>query len=288
MLYPTERIQQLHFGVATPFETVLDRRIQPGSRVLLPEIAALVRRDMLGVVQNGTGRRAHDGIKLPDGTVLPIGGKTGTGDNEFHIYAKNGGYLATHTVNRTAAFTFFIGDRFFGTVLAFVPGKQASSYDFTSALAVEILKDLTPSFLPAIQSSEPQHFTAAPPAATSRLTLATSQPARQPLARISHQTGLAHAVMPANFAVERALAQCHLLCNVKQGIQPKARFSGSPTLPLSCWPAKPALGICVWGMWRLCPRPLGDRIGGGTGWAVFLVPPSLAPAGIPPPTRPHQ
>jgi hypothetical protein len=101
--------------------------------------------------------------------VLPIGGKTGTGDNEFHIYAKGGGLLATHTVNRTAAFTFFIGDRFFGTVLAFVPGKQAASYDFTSALAVEILKDLTPSFLPAIKAAEPQHFTAAPPVESSRL-----------------------------------------------------------------------------------------------------------------------
>jgi membrane peptidoglycan carboxypeptidase len=172
VLYPTERIQQLHFGVATPFETILDRHIQPGSQVLLPQIAALVRQDMLGVVQNGTGRRAHDGIKLPDGTVLPIGGKTGTGDNEFHIYAKNGGLLATHTVNRTAAFTFFIGDRFFGTVLAFVPGKQAASYDFTSALAVQILKDLTPSFLPAIESAEPQHFTARP---------ATSSPQKPPL-----------------------------------------------------------------------------------------------------------
>jgi membrane peptidoglycan carboxypeptidase len=169
VLYPTERIQQLHFGVATPFETVMDRRVQPGSRVLLPQIAAIVRREMLGVVQNGTARRAHEGVKLPDGTVLPIGGKTGTGDNEFHIYAKNGGLLATHPVNRTAAFTFFIGDRFFGTVLAFVPGKQAANYDFTSALAVEILKDLTPSFLPAIESAEPQHFTVAPPAAISRL-----------------------------------------------------------------------------------------------------------------------
>jgi hypothetical protein len=115
---------------------------------------------MLGVVQNGTGRRAHDGVKLPDGTALPIGGKTGTGDNQFHIYAKNGGLLASHTVNRTAAFAFFIGDRFFGTVLAFVPGKQAASYNFTSALAVQILNDLTPSFLPVIQQAEPQHFTA--------------------------------------------------------------------------------------------------------------------------------
>jgi membrane peptidoglycan carboxypeptidase len=162
VLYPTERIQQLHFGPGSPFETVLAHRVQPGVQVVLPQIAQLVRRDMLGVVQNGTGRRVHDGVKLPDGTVLPIGGKTGTGDNEFHIYAKNGGLLGSHPVNRTAAFVFFIGDRFFGTVLAFVPGRQAVHYDFTSALAVQLLKDLTPALLPAIESAGPQHFAANP------------------------------------------------------------------------------------------------------------------------------
>jgi membrane peptidoglycan carboxypeptidase len=159
VLYPTERIQQLHFGPGTPSDTILAHRLEPGSRVLLPQIARIVRREMLGVVQNGTGRRARAGVKLPDGAVLAIGGKTGTGDNQFHIYAKNGGLLGAHTVNRTATFVFFIGDRFFGTVLAFVPGKAAESYDFTSALAVQLLKDLTPAFLPVIEKAEPEHFT---------------------------------------------------------------------------------------------------------------------------------
>jgi membrane peptidoglycan carboxypeptidase len=159
--YPSERIQQLHFGPGTPSETILAHRLDAGARVLLPQIARIVRREMLGVVQNGTGRRAHSGIKLPDGVVLPIGGKTGTGDNQFHIYAKNGGLLASHAVNRTAAFAFFIGDRFFGTVLAFVPGREAESYDFTSALAVQVLKDLTPAILPVIEKAEPEHFTMA-------------------------------------------------------------------------------------------------------------------------------
>jgi cell division protein FtsI/penicillin-binding protein 2 len=161
VLYPSERIQQLHFGLGTPSETIAEHRLEPGKQVLLPQIARLVRREMLGVVQNGTGRRAHAGIKLPDGVVLPIGGKTGTGDNQFHIYAKNGGLLGSHTVNRTAAFAFFIGDRYFGTVLAFVPGKQAANYDFTSALAVQVLKDLTPALMPVIHNAEPEHFTMA-------------------------------------------------------------------------------------------------------------------------------
>ena len=163
VLYPTDRVQQLHFGPGTPSETILEHRIEPSKEVLLPQIARIVRREMLGVVQNGTGRRARAGLKLPDGVVLPIGGKTGTGDNQFHIYAKHGWLLGSHPVNRTAAFAFFIGDRFFGTVLAFVPGKEAASYDFTSALAVQVLKDLTPSFLPVIEKAEPEHFTLAHP-----------------------------------------------------------------------------------------------------------------------------
>jgi hypothetical protein len=58
VLYPTERIQQLHFGVATPFETVLDRRIQPGSRVLPPHPRACAARD-------ARGRAEWDGAQGP-------------------------------------------------------------------------------------------------------------------------------------------------------------------------------------------------------------------------------
>lgn len=150
-LYPTESIERLHFGAGTPFETVLARELAPGRQLLNPEIASLVRAEMLGVVQNGTGRRLQAGIKLPDGASLPVGGKTGTGDNEFHVYGNRGAELGARTVNRTAAFTFFIGDRFYGTVLAFVPGEKADSYGFTSALAVQLLKDLAPDLAPLLE-----------------------------------------------------------------------------------------------------------------------------------------
>ena len=158
VLYPTLRIEQLHFGQGTPSETILERQLEPGKQLLPPVIARLVRREMVGVVENGTGRRARAGIKLPDGAVLPIGGKTGTGDNEFHVYGKGGGLIGTHAVNRTAAFVFFIGDRFFGTVIAFVPGRDSANYKFTSALAVQLLKDLNPTFMPLIEKAEPEHF----------------------------------------------------------------------------------------------------------------------------------
>lgn len=155
VLYPKVSIEELHFAEGTPFETLMTRRLPSGQRKLNPVIAELVRREMIGVVQNGTGRRMQGGIKLGDGPVIPVGGKTGTGDNEFHVYSANGALLGTRNVNRTAAFTFFIGDRFFGTALAFVSGKQVDSYGFTSALAVQLLKDLTPDLAPLLEGVAP-------------------------------------------------------------------------------------------------------------------------------------
>jgi hypothetical protein len=57
-------------------------------------------------------------------------------------------------VSRTATFVFMIGDRFYGTVVAFVPGSKAASYKFTSALAVQLFKDLTPQLKPLIAGED--------------------------------------------------------------------------------------------------------------------------------------
>jgi membrane peptidoglycan carboxypeptidase len=154
VLYPSLSIRQLHFGAATPAETILTHHLAPGERLLDPVIARIIRREMIGVVENGTGRRLQGGFKLSDGTTIAVGGKTGTGDNEFRVYGPKGGLLGSRVINRTAAFAFFIGDRFFGTILAFVPGKEAANYEFTSALAVQVLKDLSPVFLPMIEKTK--------------------------------------------------------------------------------------------------------------------------------------
>ena len=151
---PTITIRGLHFARATPVETVFVRQIQPSQRVLSPEIARIVRMQLIGVVENGTGRRVHGGLTLADGTVLPIGGKTGTGDNRFKVFDKSRSLVDSRAVNRTATFVFMIGDRFFGTVIAFMPGKASANYGFTSALAVQVLKDLEPWLKPLLQRTE--------------------------------------------------------------------------------------------------------------------------------------
>jgi cell division protein FtsI/penicillin-binding protein 2 len=153
---PNIRIQRLHFGANTPTETVVARETEPGQQVIAPEIAALVRQQLIGVVENGTGRRAHGGIVMSGGRMIPVGGKTGTGDNRLESFSANGRVIGDKAVSRTATFVFMIGDRFYGTIVAFVPGSKAASYKFTSALAVQIFKDLTPQLKPLIDQQDPK------------------------------------------------------------------------------------------------------------------------------------
>jgi len=142
--YPVVRVHALRFAQATPFETHFARRRGVPERVLSAEVAAAVRTAMVDVVENGTGRRARGALVAPDGTRLVIGGKTGTGDNRFRVFAPGGALLESRVVNRTSTFVFFAGDRYFGVVVAYVPGADAGGYDFTSALPTQILRVLGP------------------------------------------------------------------------------------------------------------------------------------------------
>ncbi len=148
--YPTVRIRQLHFAAATPHETLLERNLPAGNRVLAPEVAALLSKELVGVVEHGTGRRAYGAVLL-DGKPVDIGGKTGTGDNRFESYGAHGRRIDSRVVNRTATFVFFVGDRFFGTVTAYVSGEEAAGYRFTSALPVQVLRRLLPSLKPLLE-----------------------------------------------------------------------------------------------------------------------------------------
>jgi membrane peptidoglycan carboxypeptidase len=159
---PTIKIERMHFGAGTPTETVLVHQASPGERVIAPEIATLVRQQLIGVVENGTGRRAHGGIALPGGRTIPVGGKTGTGDNRLEAFSANGHVIGDKVVSRTATFVFMIGDRFYGAIVAYVPGSKAASYKFTSALAVQIFKDLTPQLLPLLTETGRERQTTPP------------------------------------------------------------------------------------------------------------------------------
>jgi hypothetical protein len=149
---PTSRIEGLHFAAATPYETVVRRTAQQPERVMAPEVAAVLKRALVtwskrhGTApasapsrcakraacdrrQDRHGRQPHRGIRL-------------------------GGHLIqSRSVSRTATFAFFIGERYFGVITAYVPGESAQNYNFTSALPVQILKNLAPELSPYVDPS---------------------------------------------------------------------------------------------------------------------------------------
>lgn len=147
---PVARIGQLHFATETPFETHFAFRPKGGERVLDAEVARVVRSALIDVVDNGTARRLKGILTGPDGKPVPIGGKTGTGDQRFDTWGRGGVLISSRVVNRTATLVFLIGDRYFGTVMAYVHEPYAANYKFTSALPAQILKSLAPTLLPLL------------------------------------------------------------------------------------------------------------------------------------------
>jgi cell division protein FtsI/penicillin-binding protein 2 len=142
--YPVRRVEALHFAAGTPYETLLRLAPSRGERVLSPEIAAVVRAAMVAVVARGTARRAFGALHAADGSPLPIGAKTGTGNNRYRVIEPDGRITEDRAIDRTSTVVFFLGDRFYGIITAFVPGADADRYSFTSSLPVQMLKMLGP------------------------------------------------------------------------------------------------------------------------------------------------
>jgi len=142
-------IRKMAFAADTPYATTYGLRPGPGRALIAPEIAALVRRSMFDVVENGTARSIR-GAFMPvgrqgqPGAPLMIGGKTGTGDQRFQTYGPGGRVISSRSVNRSATFVFLLSDRYFGTVTIHVGEPYAARYAFTSALAVRVLRALAP------------------------------------------------------------------------------------------------------------------------------------------------
>ncbi|MDD0997480.1 penicillin-binding protein [Pseudomonas sp. TNT2022 ID1044] len=141
---PTLRIDSLQFATNTPYETRLTKDPGGGKRVMPSEVASAMREALSQVVDAGTARRLAGSFNLPDGTPLSMGGKTGTGDNRIEAIGSGGRILSSKSVNRTATFVFYIGESHFGTLTAYVPGRSAENFTFTSALPVQVLKGMAP------------------------------------------------------------------------------------------------------------------------------------------------
>ena len=161
---PKLSITELHFAQNTPYETRFTPNPPVGERLLPAEVARTVRKAMGLVVNGGTAGRLQGALKDAAGNEVQIGGKTGTGDHRFERYGKGGQLLEARVVNRTATFMFYLGDHYYGTLTALVPGPQASQYEYTSSLVAQILKNLLPQLKPILFTA---NKIALPPAAPS-------------------------------------------------------------------------------------------------------------------------
>lgn len=161
--YPSVRVTELHFAKDTPVETVLSNKRVAPDRVMPREVAAVLKNEMAGVVEFGTARKAFQSVVLEDGRILRVAGKTGTGDNRLESFDEGGRMIKSKVMSRTAAFVFLVGDKYFGTIIAYVPGQQAESYKFTSALPVQIFRHLVPAMKAVIEPRKPPRQPAPPP-----------------------------------------------------------------------------------------------------------------------------
>jgi membrane peptidoglycan carboxypeptidase len=151
---PTVRFTEVDFAQGTPYEAILRPVPEEGDYVLSHAVAAIARSALLDVVASGTGRGIWGVVRTTRGAPVLVGSKTGTGDNEYKTFGPDGRVLGAGVVNRTAAFAFFFGDRFFGVLTAYVPGPRAGDYAFTSALAVRALRLIVPDLAPVLRGGD--------------------------------------------------------------------------------------------------------------------------------------
>lgn len=147
---PFVRFDSLHFASATPYETLLNKLPEQGERIFPAEVARAARGALAGVVEGGTASRLRGVYTDNNGKPLIVGGKTGTGDHRKQVWGEHGRLLESKFISRAATFAFFLGDRFFGVITAYVEGPNAESYHFTSSLPVQIIKYLKPTLSPLL------------------------------------------------------------------------------------------------------------------------------------------
>jgi hypothetical protein len=153
---PLTRVSTLQFATGTPYETHLTARPMPGERVLQPEVADVVRRALIGVVEQGTARRLEGMLRRHDGSSIEIGGKTGTGDHRYDTHGRDGQVLSSRVVNRSATLVFFICSRW-SMALAATPRTAAPADEVPDARWCD-----PPPQRPAVSSSRLRRARVAP------------------------------------------------------------------------------------------------------------------------------
>lgn len=150
---PSVRFENLHFAKDTPYETIMEKSTEKGERIFPAEVAIAARSALAGVVEEGTASRLKGVYTDANGKALVVGGKTGTGDHRKQIWGAHGHLIESKFISRAAVFTFFLGERFYGVMTAYVEGPNAGQYHFTSSLPVQIVKFLKPVLSPLMNNT---------------------------------------------------------------------------------------------------------------------------------------
>lgn len=153
---PTHRFTKVEFAKDTPYESIVEPQPPVPTQALDPEVTRILKETMRKVVSDGTAKRLANSFQQGDGSPFPIGGKTGTGDNRIFTSTSGGHKTSARTLNRTATFVFYLGDNHFGTLTAFVSGRSANAFSFTSALPLQVLKGMVPVLQPYINPASPK------------------------------------------------------------------------------------------------------------------------------------
>jgi len=146
-------LRRLDFASGTPYHTVLAKNPSAPQQLMPAPVARVLSEALAAVVADGTAKRVNGAFADQAGPIV-IGGKTGTGDNRFETFAANGAVLKSRAVNRVATFAFYIGRHFYGVITAYVPGGAADAYRFSSALPVQILRNMAPLLQPLVAAGE--------------------------------------------------------------------------------------------------------------------------------------
>ena len=152
---PVKRIEELRFGRGTPYDTTFVPVGLGATRVVSPEVADVARSAVLGVVEHGTAIRLKGSLKRGDGSDVAIAAKTGTGDNRLETFGPGARLIKSDAKSRTATLVFAIGEHFYGTVTAFVDGRESvDDFSFTSSLVVQALRALMPTLQKTLLETE--------------------------------------------------------------------------------------------------------------------------------------
>jgi membrane peptidoglycan carboxypeptidase len=216
---PMVSMTRISMAGGTPYETEFVREPAKGERMFPAEIAQVVRQALRGVVDGGTAARLAGVLKYANGQLIPIGGKTGTGDHRFEHFGPGGKLIESRVVDRTGTFVFYLGDRYFGTMTAVVPGQQAANYEFTSAMVAQILRKLLPQLQPLLDIRPPAGSIAGQPGPRAPLR-AVPSPQTRPAQQAGKGTGKAE-VAPREGTVREAEPQAPVESDDAPEPQPK-------------------------------------------------------------------